>query len=137
MTTICCDQGMDFDGEDTNDFSVDRRDRTSEAGISGSSSDDEDDERGVNYFSEAIERMGEPSTSGRDYQRLSSTEVDREMNNFNVINTVEVKQEVVEAKLFDNNVGDFQKVCSPKNEVGCLINDLGCSQISRAGWWWG
>ncbi|XP_024385974.1 protein PHOTOPERIOD-INDEPENDENT EARLY FLOWERING 1 isoform X2 [Physcomitrium patens] len=102
--------GMDFDGEDIDDFSVDRRDRTSEAGTSGSSSDEEDDEEEAHYIVDAKERMGEPSTSGRDYQSLPLTEMEMVVNSPKIINTLEVKQEVVEANLLDNNKRDFQKM---------------------------
>ncbi|KAG6547117.1 hypothetical protein Mapa_011369 [Marchantia paleacea] len=66
----------DEDSDDIeDDFVEDRQDRTSEAGTSGSSEDDRED--GYKYLAEdsaeAKERMGEPSTSGRDQWSLVSS----------------------------------------------------------------
>ena len=106
------------DGEDSDDFSVDRRDRTSEAGTSGSGSesDEDDDEEEADYVSDARERMGEPSTSGREREAasLSGAGISR------VINTVEVKQEIVEAKLGSGNVGASEKVW-PLVDTGLVV----------------
>ncbi|KAL2612977.1 hypothetical protein R1flu_024669 [Riccia fluitans] len=71
--TMASDSDEDEDTGD--DFVEDRQDRTSEAGTSGSSDDDED----VDYkclvedSMEAKERMGEPSTSGRERSLVSSS----------------------------------------------------------------
>ncbi|BBN17604.1 helicase SRCAP/SWR1 [Marchantia polymorpha subsp. ruderalis] len=70
----------DEDSEDIeDDFVEDRQDRTSEAGTSGSSEDDGED--GYKYLAEnsaeAKERMGEPSTSGRDQWSLVSSSYGR------------------------------------------------------------
>lgn len=132
MRSICCKQGMDFDGEDIDDFSVDRRDRTSEAGTSGSSSDEEDDEEEAHYIVDAKERMGEPSTSGRDYQSLPLTEMEMVVNSPKIINTLEVKQEVVEANLLDNNKRDFQKVCPLENVAWLFEETIYAEVLNRS-----
>ena len=96
---------MDDGGEESDDFSEDRRDRTSEAGTSGSGSAEDEDDVGedARYSSDVRERMGEPSTSGRDHRvALSSA----------VIDTAEVKEEIVEAKLSSHGVGASGKVWS-------------------------
>jgi hypothetical protein len=106
--SIYCRQDMNDGGEDSDEFSVDRRDRTSEAGTSGSSSDEDDADEEAHYFWDARERMGEPSTSGREQQGvlMSGAGTSR------VINTVEVKQEMLEAKLVSSNVGASAKACA-------------------------
>lgn len=110
---ICCGQDVNDDGEDSDEYSVDRRDRTSEAGTSGSSSDEDDVDEEAHYLSDARERMGEPSTSGREREAvvLSGAGISR------VINTVEVKQEIVEAKLVSKTVGASEKSCSVENSI--------------------
>jgi hypothetical protein len=106
--SIYCRQDMNDGGEDSDEFSVDRRDRTSEAGTSGSSSDEDDADEEAHHFWDARERMGEPSTSGREQQGvlMSGAGTSR------VINTVEVKQEMLEAKLVSSSVGASAKACA-------------------------
>lgn len=92
-------------GEEDEEMWEDRRDRTSEAGTSGSGSDgDEMDEE-----AEVRERMGEPSTSGRDHGSVLLSGTD---GGAKVINTVEVKEEIVEAKLESDDAGASVKVGS-------------------------
>lgn len=101
----------DDNDQESDDFSEDRRDSTSEAGTSGSS--DEEEDNGNDYsmardIAEAKERMGEPSTSGRDHPTLPSF---RNGKRHQPIATLEVKQEIVESKL-PSKVEGFQKVGS-------------------------
>lgn len=104
--TVWYEQDMDDDGEDSDGFWVDRRDRTSEAGTSGSESDEEEVDEEAQHFSDVRERMGEPSTSGREVGGVASNGMD----SVRVINTVEVKEEMVEAKLASNELGAAGKV---------------------------
>lgn len=108
---MCCGQDVNDEGEDSDEFSVDRRDRTSEAGTSGSSSEEDDVDGEADDFSDARERMGEPSTSGREREPvlLSGAGISR------VINTVEVKREIVETRLVSKPVGASEKVCLVEN----------------------
>lgn len=105
--TVCCVQNVNDGGEDSDEFSVDRRDRTSEAGTSGSGSDEDEVDEEAHYFSDVRERMGEPSTSGREHRAVLSPGMDSRR----VINTVEVKAEVVEGKVASSDVGLSEKVC--------------------------
>lgn len=98
-------------GEEDEELWEDRRDRTSEAGTSGSDSDGDE----VDEEAEVRERMGEPSTSGREHGSLFLTGAD---GGAKVINTVEVKEEIVEAKLESDDVGASVKVGSMGGSLG-------------------
>lgn len=109
--TICDGQGANDDEEESDDVSVDRRDRTSEAGTSGSGSDEDEMDDEAEYASDARERMGEASTSGREREPVLVTGA----GSSRVINTVEVKHEMVEAKLVSKRGGAAEKACPVEN----------------------
>ncbi|KAG0580120.1 hypothetical protein KC19_4G148100 [Ceratodon purpureus] len=117
------------EGEDSDEFSVDRRDRTSEAGTSGSSSEEDDVDGEADDFSDARERMGEPSTSGREREPvlLSGAGISR------VINTVEVKREIVETRLVSKPVGASEKMDVQGKVLYSEAHNTGRNGFSGAG----
>lgn len=59
---------------------------------------------------EAKERMGEPSTSGRFHLSLALTENGKRKEKSQLIDTLEVKQEVVDAKVLGGGHDNLQEV---------------------------
>lgn len=59
---------------------------------------------------EAKERMGEPSTSGRFHPSMALTENGKRKEKSQLIDSLEVKQEVVDAKVFGGGHENLQEV---------------------------